>query len=92
MDDALISPARHRFTVSEPDRMVESGVFGENHRIELIEGDLIDMAPIDQGHAAIVRGLGERTPGNRFRPPPAIVAWVKPAIRRVIPNPRGTTA
>ncbi len=59
MDDALITPARHRLTIEELDRMAEAGVFGENHRIELIEGDLIDMAPTGQGHAAVVCGLAE---------------------------------
>ncbi len=39
--------------------MAEAGIFGEDDRIELIDGDLIDMAPIGQGHAAIVSGLAE---------------------------------
>jgi Uma2 family endonuclease len=39
--------------------MAEAKLFGEDERVELIEGDLIDMAPIGQGHAAIVCGLTE---------------------------------
>lgn len=59
MDDARIVPARHRLTVDEYHRMAEAEVFAAEDRIELIEGDLIDMAPIGQGHAAIVGGLLE---------------------------------
>lgn len=59
MDDLVVLPARHKLDIDEYHRMAEAGIFGENHRIELIDGDLIDMAPIGQGHAAIVNGLNE---------------------------------
>ena len=59
MDDLATAPARHRLNVDEYHRMAEAGIFGEGDRIELIDGDLIDMAPIGQGHAAIVCGLNE---------------------------------
>ena len=59
MDDLSAAPARHRLDVDEFHRMVEAGIFGEDDRMELIDGDLIDMAPIGQGHAAIVCGLNE---------------------------------
>ena len=59
MDDAMIAPARHRLTVHEFDRMAEAGVFGPEERIELIDGDLIDMAPIGQEHAGNVDALAE---------------------------------
>lgn len=59
MDDLATAPARHRVDVGEYRRMAEAGIFGEGDRIELIDGDLIDMAPIGQGHAAIVCGLNE---------------------------------
>lgn len=59
MDDVTVLPARHKLDVDVYHRMVEAGIFGEEKRIELIDGDLIDMAPIGQGHAAIVNGLTE---------------------------------
>jgi Uma2 family endonuclease len=59
MDDAAVAPARHKLDVDDYHRMAEAGIFGEDDRIELIDGDLIDMAPIGQGHAAIVGGLVE---------------------------------
>jgi len=57
MDNIIELPARHKLTVDEYHQMADAGIFGENHRIELIDGDLIDMAPIGQGHMAVVNGL-----------------------------------
>ena len=59
MDDLTIVPARHKLNVDAYYRMAEAGIFGEDDRIELIDGDMMDMAPIGQGHAAIVNGLNE---------------------------------
>lgn len=38
-------PGRHRLTARDFHRMVEAGILGEDDRIELIDGELIDMAP-----------------------------------------------
>ena len=59
MDDAAVMPVRHKLDVDAYHRMAEAGVFGEDDRVELIDGDIIDMAPIGQGHEAIVSGLNE---------------------------------
>ena len=59
MDDVAAAPTRHRLDVDEYHCMAEAGIFGDNKRIELIDGDLIDMAPIGQGHAGVVNGLTE---------------------------------
>ena len=59
MDDAAIVPVRHKLNVHDYHRMADAGIFDACDRIELIDGDLIDMAPIGQGHAAIVNGLNE---------------------------------
>jgi Uma2 family endonuclease len=59
MDDSVLAPARHKLDVEAYHRMADAGIFGEDDRIELIDGDLIDMAPIGQGHAGIVGGLTE---------------------------------
>lgn len=48
---------RHRLTLDEFLRMGEAGILGEDARVELIEGDLIDMAPIGSRHAAVVGRL-----------------------------------
>lgn len=59
MDDAALAPARHRLTVHDYHRMADAGIFGEDDRIELTDGDLIDMAPIGFEHAAVVNRLAE---------------------------------
>jgi len=58
MDDVLHAPARPRLDVDEYYRLGEAGVF-DDRRIELIDGDIIDMAPIGQGHESTVGGLNE---------------------------------
>jgi len=48
---------RHRWTVEEYLKLVASGVFAEDDRIELIDGELIHMAPIGDQHAGQVNRL-----------------------------------
>ena len=57
MDTATIMPTRHKLDTDRYFRMAEAGIFAKEERIELIEGDLIDMAPIGQDHAGFVSGL-----------------------------------
>jgi Uma2 family endonuclease len=57
MDSTDLLPARHKLTVDDYDRMAEAGILGEDDRVELIDGDIIDMAPIGQDHAATVNKL-----------------------------------
>ncbi|MEN2982165.1 MAG: Uma2 family endonuclease [Thermus sp.] len=48
---------RHRISLEEFHRMVEAGVFPEDLRLELVEGELLEMSPIGPKHAAVVRRL-----------------------------------
>lgn len=50
-------PRRHRLTVHDYHRMAEVGVLGPEARVELIEGEIIDMAPIGNDHQSIVDRL-----------------------------------
>ena len=47
-------PQRYRVDVQEYLRMGEAGVFGPDTRLELIEGEIIEMAPIGSPHAGTV--------------------------------------
>ena len=37
--------AAHRFTVDEYQRMGQAGVFHEDDRVELIDGQVVEMSP-----------------------------------------------
>jgi Uma2 family endonuclease len=46
---------RHRFTVDEYYRMAAAGILGEDSRVELIEGEIVDTPPIGPGHGSTVK-------------------------------------
>ncbi len=48
-----------RFTVDEFHRMVRAGALSEDERIELIDGEIVEMAPIGKRHVACVDRLTE---------------------------------
>lgn len=50
-------PARRRFTVDEYYRMAEAGILGPDERVELLDGEIIEMAAIGTRHATCVRLL-----------------------------------
>ena len=47
------APARRRFDIDANYRMAEAGVPGDPRRIELIDGEIIDMAAFGSPHAAV---------------------------------------
>ncbi|MFP4181679.1 MAG: Uma2 family endonuclease [Thiohalospira sp.] len=51
---------RHRFSVEDYQRMVDAGVFGEDQRLELVQGEVLEMAPIGSWHAGCVNTLARR--------------------------------
>jgi Uma2 family endonuclease len=69
---------RHRLTVTDFHRMADVGIFQEDDRVELIDGEIIDMAPIGSGHAGTVMALNRllaRALGDR-----AIVLVQSPVV------------
>jgi len=51
------APSRHLISVDAFHRMGETGILGPRDRVELIDGEIIDMSPIGVLHAAIVARL-----------------------------------
>lgn len=52
-----ISLVRRAFTVEEYCRMAEAGILGQDDRVELIDGEIVEMTPIGDRHAVCVRRL-----------------------------------
>lgn len=50
---------RRRFTSDEYHAMVSAGILHEDDRVELIEGDIIQMAPVGDPHINLVDALNE---------------------------------
>lgn len=48
---------RHRLTADDYYKMGNAGIFTENDRVELIEGEIIDMVPIGSQHAYLLNKL-----------------------------------
>ncbi len=54
---AKSEPVPYRFTVKEWHRLGEAGLFDEQDRVELLDGEIIIMSPIGSRHAAVVVNL-----------------------------------
>ncbi len=59
MSAILEYPQKHPISAEEYLRMGEAGVFAPEARLELIEGEIVEMAPIGSPHAGCVNKLAE---------------------------------
>jgi Uma2 family endonuclease len=57
MSSSAAEPRRHRLTVADYYRMGEAGILAPDARVELIDGEIIDMAPIGSPHVWAVAHL-----------------------------------
>src|SRR5580700_6604780 len=53
----MLAPAKHRFSVKDYYRMAETGVLRPDARVELLDGEIIDMSPIGPFHGGVVNRL-----------------------------------
>jgi Uma2 family endonuclease len=55
-----LTPTRRRFTVHDYGRMGQAGILTEDDRVELIDGEIIEMSPIGSRHVATVGRFSKR--------------------------------
>jgi Uma2 family endonuclease len=79
---------RYRFTVDEYERLGQAGVLTQCDRVELLDGDIVEMTPIGDHHASVVARLTSlfaRRLGDR------VIVWPQNPIRldvvRSMPQP-----
>ena len=58
---------RHRFTLDDWHQMIKAGVLRKDQRLELLDGEIYDMAPIGPDHASVVDRLTDLLV-THFRP------------------------
>jgi Uma2 family endonuclease len=49
-----VMPRRYRFTVDEYERLAEAGLPAHCDRVELLDGEIVEMTPIGTRHASVV--------------------------------------
>lgn len=54
---AVFTPRRYKLTVDDYHKLGDAGILSEDSRVELLEGELIEMAPIGGTHMAVVNRL-----------------------------------
>ena len=50
--------SRKQFTVAQYHQMIDVGILTERDRVELLQGEIIEMSPIGRQHAAYVDWVG----------------------------------
>lgn len=73
-----IQYARKRFTVDEYHKMVKTGILSEDDRVELIDGEIVQMTPIKVPHAVCVDRLNKLL--NRILPEEITVRVQSPIL------------
>jgi Uma2 family endonuclease len=72
-----IEIAKHLFTVEQYERMIETGILTKYDRVELIGGEIVEMSPIGNHHAACVARLTELLGEKLAR---GAIVWVQSPI------------
>lgn len=68
--------AKRRFTAAEYQLMGRAGILSHDDRVELIDGEIIEMTPVGTGHTsavmraarALTLAVSERGPGETLSP------------------------
>lgn len=51
--------AKRRFTIEEYHRLEQAGILSEDERVELLDGEIVEMSPIGSKHGGCVNWLAE---------------------------------
>jgi Uma2 family endonuclease len=57
IDTAVVMPQWRLFTADEYDRMIEAGILHEDEHVELLDGEILQMAAMGSSHAGCVTFL-----------------------------------
>jgi Uma2 family endonuclease len=76
----------YRFTVSDYEKLGRAGIFDEDDRVELLDGEIIIMAPVGNHHVKAVRKLNRRM--NRIYGDLCLVDCQNPFILNNISEPQ----
>jgi Uma2 family endonuclease len=71
-------PTRRLFTIHDYHRMVDAGILTEDDRVELLDGEIVQMTPIGSRHAGTVKRLTRVLVGGLGRD--AVVGIQDPVI------------
>lgn len=55
----MLAPAKHRFSVQDYHRMAEAGVLKSDARVELLDGEIIDISPVGPFHGGVANYLNQ---------------------------------
>lgn len=64
---AITTAPLHKLDLDDVMRMVEAGILGENERVELVDGVLVDLNPIGPEHETAVERLNHHFAGRDTR-------------------------
>jgi Uma2 family endonuclease len=81
-----VQVARRYFTIEEYHRMGKAGIFSEDDRVELLDGEILKMSPIGSRHAASINRL--HTQFTRLLNGRAIVSVQNPVVLNDFSEPQ----
>ena len=70
---------RRRFNVDEYEQMGRAGILGEDDRVELLDGEIVEMTPIGRRHASCVARLTQQFAALALKR--TAVIWVQNPVR-----------
>ncbi len=85
LEEEKIIYRKHPFTREEYHRMEEAHTFGEKARIELINGEIYEMSPINSSHSGVVNRLNRLL--NRLLGEAFIVSIQNPVVLGLYSEP-----